>query len=45
MKGLECGGARHDSLRDAARIDSALRVFLADGGFHGFTDTFENLWG
>ncbi len=45
MKGLEKGGARHASLRDAARIELALRTFLADGGFHGYTDTFENLTG
>jgi L-arabinose isomerase len=45
MKGLEKGGARHQSLRDAARIELALRAFLADGGFQGYTDTFENLTG
>jgi len=45
MKGLEKGGARHGSLRDAARIELGLRAFLADGGFQAFTDTFENLHG
>ncbi|MEX0853024.1 MAG: L-arabinose isomerase [Bauldia sp.] len=45
MKGLEKGGARHQSLRDAARIELALRAFLADGGFQAFTDSFENLTG
>ena len=45
MKGLEKGGARHESLRDAARIELALRAFLADGDFQGYTDTFENLYG
>jgi L-arabinose isomerase len=45
MKGLEKGGARHQSLRDAARIELALRAFLADGDFQGYTDTFENLHG
>jgi L-arabinose isomerase len=45
MKGLEKGGSRHQSLRDAARIELALRAFLTDGGFHGYTDTFENLTG
>jgi L-arabinose isomerase len=45
MKGLEKGGARHESLRDAARIELALRAFLTDGGFHGYSDTFENLTG
>jgi L-arabinose isomerase len=45
MKGLERGGDRHQSLRDAARIELGLRAFLADGGFDAFTDTFENLAG
>jgi len=45
MKGLGQGGARHASLRDAARIELGLRSFLADGNFHAFTDTFENLHG
>ena len=45
MKGLQRGGARHQSLRDAARIELALRAFLADGDFQGYTDTFENLTG
>ena len=45
MKGLEKGGARHQSLRDAARIELALRAFLEDGDFQGYTDTFENLHG
>ena len=42
-----CGpdGARHQSLRDAARIELGLRAFLEDGGFKGFTDTFEDLHG
>lgn len=45
MAGLEKGGPRHSSLRDAARIELGLRAFLQDGGFHAFTDTFENLHG
>ena len=45
MKGLEKGGPRHASLRDAARIELGLRAFLQEGGFHAFTDTFENLHG
>ncbi|MEM1063428.1 MAG: L-arabinose isomerase, partial [Planctomycetota bacterium] len=40
---LAAGGDRHESLRDAARIEVALRGFLAEGGFSGFTDTFEDL--
>src|SRR5262249_13450989 len=45
MKGLEKGGPRHPSLCDAARIELALRAFLRDGDFQGYTDTFENLTG
>jgi L-arabinose isomerase len=45
MAGLERGGAKHESLRDAARIELGLRTFLEEGGFGGFTDTFENLHG
>ena len=45
MPGLERGGLRHPSLRDAARIEAGLRSFLTEGGFHAFTDTFENLHG
>jgi L-arabinose isomerase len=32
-------------LRSAARIELGLRAFLAAGGFHGFTTTFEDLHG
>jgi L-arabinose isomerase len=39
------GGARHESLRDGARIEVALRGFLAEGSFTAFTDTFEDLHG
>jgi L-arabinose isomerase len=42
---LRPAGERHASLRDAARIELGLRAFLEDGGFTGFTDTFENLHG
>jgi L-arabinose isomerase len=45
MPGLEKGGPRHGSLRDAARIELGLRSFLEEGRFHAFTDTFENLHG
>ena len=45
MAELLPGGARHSSLREAARIELGLRSFMADGGFHAFTDTFENLHG
>jgi L-arabinose isomerase len=40
---LRTGGDRHDSLREAARIEVALRQLLADGGFGAFTDNFEDL--
>ena len=42
---LGSGGARHESLREAARIELALRKFLEAGGFKGFTTTFEDLHG
>ena len=41
----ELRGDRRESLRDAARIELGLRAFLTEGGFVGFTDTFENLHG
>jgi len=40
---LCAGGARRESLRDAARIEAGLRGFLDTGRFRAFTDTFENL--
>lgn len=42
---LKKGGARHSSVREAARIELGLRAFLKDGGFAGFTTTFEDLHG
>ena len=39
------GGAQHNSLREAAKIEIGLRQFLQDGNFKGFTDTFEDLHG
>jgi L-arabinose isomerase len=42
---LRSGGDRRESLRDAARIELGLRSFLKEGGFVGYTDTFENLHG
>jgi L-arabinose isomerase len=42
---LRPGGAQRASLRDAARIEVGLRGFLEAGGFHTFTDTFEDLHG
>lgn len=42
---LTKSGDRHESLREAARIELALRRFLESGGFAGFTTTFEDLHG
>ena len=42
---LRVDGARHRSLRDAARIELGLRAFLERGGFGAFTNTFEDLRG
>ncbi|MEP7292188.1 MAG: L-arabinose isomerase [Chloroflexota bacterium] len=42
---LQAGGARHASVREAARIELALRNFLTAGGFKAFTTTFEDLHG
>ena len=39
------GGARRESLRNAARIELGLRHFLEDAGSCAFTDTFEDLHG
>ena len=33
------------SLADAARIEAGMRQFLTDGGYKGFSDTFEDLHG
>ena len=42
---LARGAGRHDSLREAARIELGLRCFLDEGGYGAFTDTFEDLHG
>jgi L-arabinose isomerase len=42
---LRAGGSRRGSLRDAAAIETGLRRFLEDGGYRGFTTTFEDLHG
>jgi len=42
---LRKDGARHASVRDAARIELGIRAFLTEGGFKGFTTTFEDLHG
>lgn len=43
--GLRKGQDRHDSLRGGARIELGMRAFLTEGGFKGFTTTFEDLHG
>ena len=44
-KDLKKGGAKHDGLRYHARIEAGMRAFLEEGGFKGFTTTFEDLHG
>ena len=39
------GGAKRDSVYQAAKIELGLRTFLEKGNFKGFTDTFEDLHG
>jgi len=38
-------GERHQALRYGARLELGLRAFLEEGGFKGFTTTFEDLHG
>jgi L-arabinose isomerase len=42
---LKKGGDNYSSVYEAAKIELGLRKFLQDGGFKGFTDTFEDLHG
>ncbi len=42
---LKAGGEKHLSVFEAAKIELGLRKFLEDGGFKGFSDTFEDLHG
>jgi L-arabinose isomerase len=42
---LKKGGENHSSVYEAAKIEIALRKFLKDGNFKGFSDTFEDLHG
>jgi L-arabinose isomerase len=42
---LRKGGARHDELRYAAKQELGIGAFLEEGGFKGYTDTFEDLHG
>lgn len=45
MESLMKGGAQHNSLRDAAKIELGMRAFLTDGNFTAYSDTFEDLHG
>ena len=42
---LRKGGGRHHFVREQARIELGMRAFLTEGGFKGFTTTFEDLTG
>ena len=42
---LSRDGEQHHALRYGARLELGLRAFLEEGGFKGFTTTFENLHG
>ncbi len=42
---LKKGGKRHEELRYSARLELGMGKFLEDGGYKGFTDTFEDLHG
>jgi L-arabinose isomerase len=42
---LRAGGAGRQSVRVAAQHEIGITQFLQDGGFKGFTTTFENLYG
>jgi L-arabinose isomerase len=42
---LRSDGADREALREAARIEAALRAFMTEGGYGALTDTFENLDG
>lgn len=45
VEALRKGGAKHNALREAAKIEIGLHTFLQEGNFKGFTDTFEDLHG
>jgi L-arabinose isomerase len=45
VEALRSGGDRRASLREAAAIELGMRAFLESGGFHAFTDTFQDLHG
>jgi L-arabinose isomerase len=39
------GGEKYSNLRETARIELGMRTFLEEGGYNGFTTTFEDLNG
>jgi L-arabinose isomerase len=45
MPSLKKNGAKHASLREAAKIELGIRGFLEAGNYKGYTDTFEDLHG
>ncbi|SEI75540.1 L-arabinose isomerase [Dyadobacter koreensis] len=45
VSSLRRGGERFQALQDAARIELGMKYFLQDGGFKGYTNTFEDLHG
>jgi len=42
---LRQDGGKAGALKDAARIELGMQYFLQDGGFKGYTNTFEDLYG
>ncbi|GAB3648302.1 L-arabinose isomerase [Echinicola sediminis] len=42
---LKSNGKKRQSLLDAAKIELGMRAFLEEGGFKGFSNTFEDLYG
>lgn len=44
-KAAQKGGDKYENLRETARIEIGMRAFLTEGGFKGFTTTFEDLHG
>ena len=45
LPALAADGPKRTALRESARIEIGLKAFLENGGFKGFTDTFEELHG
>ena len=45
VSALKKDGARHEELRYSARLELGMMAFLDEGGYKGFTDTFEDLHG